>query len=58
MQQALSQLDWLFRSSDASGMQSSDNDKGAAGIDCSVKTAIKNLLVTFEECEEDAEIES
>ena len=47
MQQALPQLDRLFRSSDnghvdASGMQSSDSDKGAekaAGIVCNVKTA-------------------
>ena len=40
--------------------KSIDDDKGAeeaAGIDCNVKTAIKDLLVTFQECEEDAEIE-
>ena len=55
----------MFRNSDnghidVSGTQSIDDDKGAeeaAGIDSNVKTAIKDLLVTFEECEEDAEIE-
>ena len=29
----------------------------AAGIDCNVKTSVNNLQVTFEECEQDAEIE-
>ena len=48
-----------FAKWDASGMQSSDDDKGeeeAAGIDCNAKTAIKNPLVTFEECAEEGKM--